>query len=1146
MKTNLVKFLKVFLIAAAAILILLLLFGVALLLDWPWWMGFFLGLVLAGLVVGGFFVRKVLLRRREQSFVQEVIEQDESRLRAASEKERDEFRELQERWKGAVEALWRSHLRKFGNPLYVLPWYLVMGESGSGKTTAIGSARLASPFADFTRTSGISGTRNCDWWFFEQAILIDTAGRYAIPVDEGRDKEEWQQFLNLLVKYRKKEPIHGLIVTVAADKLLEAAPETLEEDGRTIRRRIEELMRVLGTRFPVYLLVTKCDLVQGMMQFCDRLPEKALDQPMGYVNQDLSPDSVAFLDRAMGTLDDRLRNLRLLLVHRPSAGPVDPGLLLFPEEFGNLRRGLAPFVRAAFRENPYQETPLLRGLFASSGRQEGTPFSHFLKALGMIGEKEVLPGTSRGLFLHDFFARVLPGDRKLLAPTRKAVEWRLLTRNLGIAAWVLLGLSLCGLLSFSFVKNLRTVREVSREFAKAPPLQGDVLADMIAMDRFREEIRKVEDRNRSWWVPRFGLRESLKVEAGLKERFCRQFQEGFLTPYDRRLAEAVSGLGTSVGDDILGQYVLHLVRRANLLRARLDGDSVASLRARSQPAYVPRLPAAGPEGDPAVRNTFGALYFHYLVWRQDPGDLAKEVAILQSWLRHLLALKGGNIQWLVAWVDRHGGVPPTTLGDFWEGEELPGEKVIPPSFTRQGKETIDAVVREIETALPDPALFADRKTALAAWYRNAAFAAWRDFAAVFPRGVERLKGEKEWQQAAARMDAEQSPFFVFLDRVATDLEPLTEGGNLPPWLQQVYRFQMAKATGARASAEMKGLVAKVGKVLGKGSGEPMDPQSRAVRAYQDYQAALAAITPAAGSRSQAVELCTLTFSEDPATGSSPFFKAYTAAAGIAGGAAEGGARDDVFGKLVAGPAVFLWGFVRSETACHLQGQWEEKVLAGAQGAAGPQAAALLLGQDGPVWKFVKGDAAPFVGWNVQRGYHAKEVLGGAVPVDASLFGFLSRGARASAMAKASYTVTVRGLPTEANPGARRLPESTTIELQCADGVQRLANYNYPTSRSFQWSPDACGDVTFRIRIGDLSLTRKYAGSRSFSDFLRDFPAGRRTFRAEEFPAERAALQGMGVKTIRVSYQFGGDAGAVIQVGGVSGTIPRSIVRCWEQ
>jgi type VI secretion system protein ImpL len=222
MKNLLVRILKISLVAFAVCLVILLVFGLVLWMDWPWWVGLALLLILAALGVGLLFLRRILARRREQRFVQQVIEQDEARIKTFAGKERDEMRALQDRWKEAIEALRRSHLRKQGNPLYALPWYMVIGESGSGKTTAISSAKLSSPFAEVRRASGISGTKNCDWWFFEQAIIIDTAGRYAIPVDEGRDKEEWQKFLNLLIKYRKKEPLHGLIVSVAADKLLGA------------------------------------------------------------------------------------------------------------------------------------------------------------------------------------------------------------------------------------------------------------------------------------------------------------------------------------------------------------------------------------------------------------------------------------------------------------------------------------------------------------------------------------------------------------------------------------------------------------------------------------------------------------------------------------------------------------------------------------------------------------------------------------------------------------------------------------------------------------------------------------------------------------------------------------------------------------
>lgn len=182
MKAFLIKALKIFLLITLVLLIVLVVFGLVLTLGWPWWMG---GFILAGII--GFililmFIRRLLLRRREKNFVNQVIAQDEASLKGVDMGEAERLRDLQGRWKEAIDALKSSHLKQYGNPLYVLPWYLVIGESGSGKTTAIKNAGLSSPFAEVSRTSGLSGTRNCDWWFFEQAVLLDTAGRYAIDL----------------------------------------------------------------------------------------------------------------------------------------------------------------------------------------------------------------------------------------------------------------------------------------------------------------------------------------------------------------------------------------------------------------------------------------------------------------------------------------------------------------------------------------------------------------------------------------------------------------------------------------------------------------------------------------------------------------------------------------------------------------------------------------------------------------------------------------------------------------------------------------------------------------------------------------------------------------------------------------------------
>ena len=1155
MRDHLRTLVKIILLGAAALLALLVVLGVVLVLDWPWWVGIFLALVLAGLSIGGLFVRKILLRRREQRFVQEVIAQDEARLKAAAGKERDELKDLQSRWKEAVEALRRSHLRKHGNPLYVLPWYLVMGESGSGKTTSIGSAKLSSPFAEVTRTSGISGTRNCDWWFFEQAIILDTAGRYTIPVDEGRDKEEWQGFLKLLLKYRKKEPLHGLIVTVAADKLLKADVAELEDDGLNIRRRIDELMRALGVKFPVYVLVTKCDLIQGMTRFCDQLPEKSLEQPMGAVNQDLKRDVAAFLEGAMRDMGERLRSLRILLLHQIESRSVDPALLLFPEEFDALKKGLGVFTQAAFRENPYQETPILRGLFFSSGRQEGTPFSHFLSALGLIGEKEVLPGTSRGLFLHDFYSKILPRDRKLFAPTTRAIEWGTLTRNLGLTSWILLGIALCGLLSFSFVMNLRTIRTVSHEFAGLPAIKGQSVADLLAMDRFRESILTAERQNRNWWVPRFALNESLTVEAGLKEKYCRQFQNVFLSAFDRRISDSLATISPATSDEVLGQYAVHLARRVNMLKARLEGKGLSDLQAASQPPYI----ASGAGGDerlqPEDRKRFGSLYLYYLIWRTEPGDINKEMSVLQAWLKHIVTVKGRNLQWLAAWIDRQSGLPSITLSSFWGAGPEAGEAAVVPSFTRKGKELLDALVRELAQAYPDPGAIGGEQTGPDRWYRPAFFGAWHAFGSAFPKGEQRLKGGKAWQQIAARMASDDGPYFAVLGRMASEMESVAGGGDAPPWVRQVYRVKAAgdeaalvgkeKGTLQKTAETGKQLLSIFDRLFGGDSSATAASRLQAAKAYQEYSGALVAIVQATASRSQMYQLTSQTYSEDPATGKSPFLVAQGAVGRLRTEVAGGRPIDDMVGRLLGGPMAFLWTFARNEAACSLQGQWEEKVLAESQGATGHQAMQMLLGPDGLVGKFLKGPAAPFVGRSV-RGYYAKDVLGGTVPLAPAFFNYLTRGAQAAtvAAAKQSYTVTIRGLPTDANPEAQTRPQATRLDLACQAGPQSLVNLNYPVSKPFSWSSDTCGDVALQIEVGKLTLRKKYTGEQAFPEFLQDFRGGSRTFLPTEFPGEGEALARLGIKFIRVNYQFSGDQPVVGQARALPGEAPRSIAACW--
>ncbi|MDD2735361.1 MAG: type VI secretion protein IcmF/TssM N-terminal domain-containing protein [Desulfuromonadaceae bacterium] len=1151
MKNTLLTILKYLLIVALVALVLLAIIGIIYIMSWPWWVGIFLAICLVGLYIGFLFIRKLLQRRREQNFVQQVIEQDNSQVKAMSSAEQGQMLEIQERWKDAIETLKSSHLKKQGNPLYVLPWYMIMGESGSGKTTAISSARLTSPFSEAHHTSGVSGTRNCDWWFFDKSIIIDTAGRYAINVDQGGDRDEWQKFLSLLGKYRKKEPINGLIITVAADKLMGGYPETLEADGKQLRSRIDELMLSLGVKFPVYLLVTKCDLIQGMTQFCEALPEQSQTNPMGFINQELSKDVSGFFDTAFKTVTERLKNLRLYLLNQSDSGRKNSGVVLFPDEFQCLKPGLEVFVKTAFQENNYQDTPLFRGVFFSSGKQEGTPFSKLLGGLGLISEQEILPGTSRGIFLHDFFDKVLPMDRSMFAPTSRSREWQMITRNLGLASWILIWVSLCGILSYSFVKNMSIIRDATGVIAKSPQLKGNFFADLDSMDQFRQMVLRVEQKNRNWWIPRLWLYKSRDVEVELKKRYAKQFQERFLAEFDRGMSGVIGGVSMATPEDAAGQYVVHLVRRINLLQASLDASGVDSLKGKPLPDYV--AVSIKDTLNPEVTKKFGNLYLYYLAWRLDKPEVNKEIAQLQLWLKHLLSVKGGDLRWTVEWANRSGVAQPVTLASFWPGSRKVNEDIlVPPAFTKKGKNEVVTLMEEIKGAYPELGIVERESARFEVWYRSNAYASWQRFAGLFPRGEERLAGAKEWQAAAAAMTTDQGAYQAFLTTMASELLAFGTGEATPAWVQQVFQYQIIKTPGVAVKTidEGKKLAEKVGDLVGKKV--ESGAQLAAVKPLQEYLAAVAAMSPATKSRPQAFQLTQQVFSEDAVSSKSPFYLAADASRRLR--ASYPGGIDDTMFKLVTGPSTFLWSFVRKESACVLQKQWEEKVLQDAQAATDSLTLQAIMGPEGPVWKYAKDPAGPFIGWTPQQGYYTKSALGGSVDFNPSFFVFLKKGAKAKIAAgpaiKLGSNVNIKGLPTDVNNEATTKPQGTRLEMQCASGVFVIENLNFPVSKNLVWSPDTCGEVVFQIEIGDLVLSHKYE---NFPEFLKAFEGGRHTFYAQDFPREKSLLDRMKVRFIRVNYQFsgtheivkmargGGNGGS----GASQGLIPRAVAHCWD-
>ncbi|CAM2157016.1 type VI secretion system protein ImpL [Pararobbsia alpina] len=509
--------------------------------------------------------------------------------------------QLQRRFTEAIQTLRKT--RKNGRNLYALPWYVVIGPPGSGKSTLLQNSGLEFPLSDrFGKDAlrGIGGTRDCDWWFTDEAVFLDTAGRYTTQdSDRVADASAWQAFLALLRRYRRRRPLNGAIITMSVSDLLTLDAEARQQHSRAVRRRLDELTQHLGVAVPVYLVFTKCDLVAGFGEFFDDLGPDLRRQVWGMTFPAEASLDASACHRFAGEFDALLAQLNTRLIERLHAErdrSRRAAVLSFPQQLGAFREIAREFVEGAFGRHEYGTPPVLRGAYLTSGTQEGAPIDRMLGAVARTFGVDAARVQNNRTQRRTFFVERLLRDVLFRESGFAGTNPRLVRRKLVVQAAAYIGIGALTVLliagmATSYARNRLFVGEVQNALKDLPG--GDTLAGAPDLKSYfaralarLEVIADAQDVASQYsahvpWLMRFGLFQGHALHAQVHDAYLRELGATLLPGIGIRFREGLTAHANdpqTLYDDLKGYLMLgepqHLDAQELAALARIEWQSM--------------------------------------------------------------------------------------------------------------------------------------------------------------------------------------------------------------------------------------------------------------------------------------------------------------------------------------------------------------------------------------------------------------------------------------------------------------------------------------------------------------------------------------------------------------------------------------------
>ena len=506
-----------------------------------------------------YLFKAIRARRKNKQMLDQISNDSKSSINPDDKATEDEVSHLDNRLQEAIETLKGVRLgdKKSSDKqyLYELPWYIIIGPPGAGKTTLLANSELDFPLSEKygkEALHGVGGTRNCDWWFTNDSVLLDTAGRYTTQdSNKNVDKGSWLGFLDLLKKYRGHQPINGVIVAISLVDMMKLTEDALEKHASAIKDRIAELYEHLNIVIPVYMMFTKSDLLAGFSDYFDDMNKEQRKQVWGTTfpfNDSTSINNTELFIREFELLEDRVHQQLLSKLEKERDLERRQAIYLFPQQFSSLKLKMNEFLDKIFQDSQFHKPIMFRGFYFTSATQEGTSIDRIMSSLASgfgIARQQLssFSGQGKSYFINGLLKDVIFEEAGLAGVNHKFVKKMQLIRS-GLTFLVVLAtITLAGLWFYSYQQNQKIIEDYQirvqkiEEQIKAAPYKGTLEDQLPLLNQLKQLTHSYSEfSDKPSVFKRLGLYQGDSLMLTMDERY-RELLRKILRPHAKRNLE---------------------------------------------------------------------------------------------------------------------------------------------------------------------------------------------------------------------------------------------------------------------------------------------------------------------------------------------------------------------------------------------------------------------------------------------------------------------------------------------------------------------------------------------------------------------------------------------------------------------------------